>query len=494
MTFLAYLGSSGLNFELFSSARIKAFIYRAEWLNALVGTKTLFNKAMATLHSYSLVEHSAQGYSLHTCVHEWTLQILNKDFRPPYFWDAMMCIAANVRPVTDMEYSAQNNQRILTHATQLWKIQLREPIYEPLVEPNQAYSLRWLSYLWRQHGDNSKAEVLLIHAYGAYEKLLGGHHVLTLEVVVDLADTYEQMDRSAEAEGLYKQVLGHYDHISRPTQENIDSRARHNLALSYRSQHKFNAAEGLLRTALAGEEETLGIGYPSTMQTATSLASVLTRQGKFLEAEALSKRATDELTRTLGPDHPLTLDALNTRGDVHFDQGQWEQAGTVFKLVIAGMQRNSGSIDAKTLRAVRQLGTTYIKGSNLGGLLELATEWGSRDRFVYEQLTKLGRTSLRRGDQKTARIAYANSLYINDGVLLCPQLAYCDLCQLQPKDDDKITLEMGRFICLTCADVDLCRTCYGKYQRAEESVPGCVRHGFFEMPSKRFSDQGKTCP
>ena len=48
---------------------------------------------MSKLHDYSLVEMSAGSYSLHTCVHDWTLGCLNHDLDCEIYQIAVHCVA-----------------------------------------------------------------------------------------------------------------------------------------------------------------------------------------------------------------------------------------------------------------------------------------------------------------------------------------------------------------------------------------------------------------
>jgi hypothetical protein len=45
----------------------------------VVENRIRFNRAKSEPHDYSLVETSTGNYSLHTCVHDWTLECLNRD-------------------------------------------------------------------------------------------------------------------------------------------------------------------------------------------------------------------------------------------------------------------------------------------------------------------------------------------------------------------------------------------------------------------------------
>jgi hypothetical protein len=73
---MSYLGNQDLWYELFQAGASDA---PAWWVDVLTSRARL-NRAILTLHNYSLLEVSGGRYSLHTCEHDWTLEYLNHEF------------------------------------------------------------------------------------------------------------------------------------------------------------------------------------------------------------------------------------------------------------------------------------------------------------------------------------------------------------------------------------------------------------------------------
>ena len=94
---LAYFSNEGISYDLLKAGKGSNF----EWLSLLTTNRRRFNRAMARLHDYSLVEMSEDSYYLHTCVHDWTMQALNRDINAEYCWLAVLCIASNVKQVSE---------------------------------------------------------------------------------------------------------------------------------------------------------------------------------------------------------------------------------------------------------------------------------------------------------------------------------------------------------------------------------------------------------
>ena len=90
---MAYLSNQDLWYELFQEGAESG----PAWLQDVVKNKSRFNRAITKLQEYSLLKVGAGTYSLHTCVHDWTLEYLNRGFDAEFCLLAIHCIAQNVR-------------------------------------------------------------------------------------------------------------------------------------------------------------------------------------------------------------------------------------------------------------------------------------------------------------------------------------------------------------------------------------------------------------
>ena len=75
---MAYLDNQDLWYEL-SQAGADADA-EPSWRSEIIKSKARFNNAMSKLHDYSLVEVQLKSYSLHACVHDSSLEFLNRSF------------------------------------------------------------------------------------------------------------------------------------------------------------------------------------------------------------------------------------------------------------------------------------------------------------------------------------------------------------------------------------------------------------------------------
>src|SRR2546423_9723550 len=120
---MAYLGNQDLCYELFQ-AGADGQLFQAgadgepSWWSEVVKSKVRFNYAMSKLHDYSLVEVGAGSYNLHTCVHDWTLEFLNRSSNDKLYRLAVRCIGRSVQWDTQSEYWVRN-RRLLHHVQRL---------------------------------------------------------------------------------------------------------------------------------------------------------------------------------------------------------------------------------------------------------------------------------------------------------------------------------------------------------------------------------------
>ena len=85
LAFLAYFDHQDIWYELLRAGQSAD---RPAWFTELISDKFSFERAMRTLTRYCLVESHRQtgSYSLHVCVHDWTLDGLNRDIDTSQYW------------------------------------------------------------------------------------------------------------------------------------------------------------------------------------------------------------------------------------------------------------------------------------------------------------------------------------------------------------------------------------------------------------------------
>jgi tetratricopeptide (TPR) repeat protein len=245
-----------------------------KWIQKLTKDELNFNEAIALLCSFGLVDidqslqyQSGSGrYSVHSCVHSWTVFVLNKEWDKGLAKLALTCVASEVPHTNEKDWWLLQ-RRLLPHAT-------RQNVF--IVDGRvDTDGLDWAFYnlgdLYKNQGKLAEAEKMYIRALQGYEKALEPDHILILDIV-------------------------------------------NNLGILYRNQGKLAKAEKMYIRALQGKEKALGPDHISTLDTVNNLGILYRNQGKLAEAEKMYIRALQGKEEALGPDYILTLYTVNNLG------------------------------------------------------------------------------------------------------------------------------------------------------------------------------------
>ncbi|KAI1297975.1 kinesin light chain 1 [Xylaria venustula] len=114
----AYFNNEDIWFELLQFNNTDS----PAWISELADELN-FNHAMGTLHDYGFVEAhmstlnpiGSRGYSMHACVHSWTVSVLNKDADDRLVRAAVACVAAQFSSKDEHQFWALG-RRLLPHA------------------------------------------------------------------------------------------------------------------------------------------------------------------------------------------------------------------------------------------------------------------------------------------------------------------------------------------------------------------------------------------
>jgi tetratricopeptide (TPR) repeat protein len=222
-----------------------------EWMEKLIDDEMDFNKAVRLLCEYGLAHPEASpshlstsaGYSMHSCVHSWTISVLNDGWDDKLSTIALTCVASAV-PSTNTDKWWFLQRRLLPHAARHEQSFISGRVDITQIE----WALHNLGNLYLDQGKLAEAEKMYKRALQGYEEALGANHTSTLNTV-------------------------------------------NNLGLLYRNQGKLAEAEKMHERALQGKEEALGASHTSTLDTVNNLGLLYADQGKLAEAEKIYERA-----------------------------------------------------------------------------------------------------------------------------------------------------------------------------------------------------------
>ena len=231
---MAYLDNQNLWYELFHKDVSDA----PKWWIEVLKSRVRFNRAISTLHNYSLLVVSAGQYSLHMCEHDWALEYLNHEFDQERCRIAIHCIAANVSGEAEAEYWVRN-RRVLPHARRFQHLRIKAATDWSRIEPRD---LIQFAEIYKQNDMNAEAEDMYVQALQTFEKTWGLEHIWTLETVNNLGALYNYQGKMDKAEEMYQRALEGYEKALGPEHTSTLLIAK-NLGNLYKDQSKMDEAE-----------------------------------------------------------------------------------------------------------------------------------------------------------------------------------------------------------------------------------------------------------
>ncbi|KAF8850968.1 TPR-like protein [Acephala macrosclerotiorum] len=338
-----------------------------DWIQQLTEDELSFNEAIRLLCSYGLVnpnkcsdEHvESRGYSMHSCVHSWTIFVLNKERDEGLARLAFTCITSAI-PTDGCNNRWTLQRRLLQHAVKQERFIMEVKI---TIEWKDG-ALNYLGHLYAEQGKLAEAEAMYSRALQGCEEALGPKHISTLLTVGNLGNLYIDQGKLAEAEAMYSRALQGFEEALGPKHTSTLDTV-HNLGNLYIDQGKLAEAEAMYSRALGGKEEALGPKHTSTLDTIMNQGSLYYTQGKLYDAEAKYSWALQGYEEVLGPDHTSTLDTVDNLGIFYATQRKLTEAEAMFYRALKGREKALGPDHTSTLDTVHKLDLLYADQGKL---------------------------------------------------------------------------------------------------------------------------------
>jgi tetratricopeptide (TPR) repeat protein len=232
----------------------------------------VFESVMQVLTKYCLVEtsHETGSYSLHVCVHDWTLNDLNQEVEVTFYRLALDCLSCHV-PASDWDnLSSEAYTRFTPHATRLAHGHFMIILDQQLFSQKEFAKVEPIAELLYRKGQFTAAESVQRLLLTSKEQALGPDHSSTLDTVNNLGLLYADQGKLDEAERMYQRALVGYEKALQP--ETIPAlNTVSNLARLYHDQGKTNEAEEMFQRAIMGRKKVLGSDHPDTLEVVNDL-------------------------------------------------------------------------------------------------------------------------------------------------------------------------------------------------------------------------------
>ncbi|EFR04926.1 kinesin light chain [Nannizzia gypsea CBS 118893] len=346
------------------------------WLRGVLDD-VAFDGAMGTLAKYCFLEAQTGDaqtqlglWSMHSCVHDWTLATLNKDIDAEQYWYTFDCVAEAIGSVDDFEtLNHLSHARLAAHATRLVHqrflqndlidniaigrfkgavkiaVLLREQVQLVAAEHvnqrvlrgyQKAFGANHTSTLNIKQGKLVKAEDIYQRALQGYQKALGADYISILNMVNNLGNLYQKQGKLAKAEDMYQRALKGKEKV---------------LGNLYQKQGRLAKAEDMYQRALQGKEKVLGADHISTLNTVNHLGNLYQKQGRLAKAEDIYQRALQGYQKALGQEQVKTfvpaLDIHGNLGLLYKRQGRKDDAKVAYLVVLQGIGTVFGTSDKR---------------------------------------------------------------------------------------------------------------------------------------------------
>jgi tetratricopeptide (TPR) repeat protein len=310
LCFWAYFDSQDLWLELLQHSNSDD----PDWVQELAQDELHFHETVRVLSNYGLVEVNtssselvgSRGYSMHRCVHSWTVHVLNQTWDYNLARLAVKFVGSHI-PDEQTPRPWVTQRRLLQHAMRCSYLLLNSLV----ANDNISWDCLKLSLLYYNQDKLVEAEQMSQRALEGYEKARGPEHMSTLKTVNNLGVLYYDQGKLFEAEQMYQRALEGYEKAWGP--EHMSTlKTINNLGLLYKAQGKLVEAEQMYQRALEGKEKAWGLEHTSTLDTVNNLGTLYKAQGKLVEAEQMYQRALEGYEKTLGTNNVITyIPALN---------------------------------------------------------------------------------------------------------------------------------------------------------------------------------------
>ncbi|KAJ5778860.1 hypothetical protein N7457_006580 [Penicillium paradoxum] len=354
---LAYFGNENLWYELFQDGISES---SPRWLLEVVPDEVTFHGVVAFLTEYYFLEGhlTSKSWSMHNCVHDWTLAVLNKGIDMESYWFALDCVHATIDAFDRYDFERIIFARSAGHATRLVEQRFLKNDIAHDSTPDQITKLSHVAQLLHHQSQMAAAEQMYQRALAGYEEILGPKHEFTLNAVHNIGRLYRDQDKPDKAEEMYQRALAGYEETLGPNHQSTLT-AVHNIGVLYYDQGKPDKAEEMYQRALAAYKAILGPNHQSTLTAVHNIGLLYRDQGKPDKAEEMYQWALAGYEEMLGPNHQLTLNAVHSIGLLYYDQGKPDKAEEMYQRALAGYEEILGPNHQSTLNAVDSISILY---------------------------------------------------------------------------------------------------------------------------------------
>jgi serine/threonine protein kinase len=282
-------------------------------------------------------------------------------------------------PRNPLETAAPLKDRLLAQLALAAADLDRQHAGEPLLRARLRYALGRTNL---GLGEWSKAAALFESALADRQKLLGPHHLDTLETLQYLATAYSGQGRTAEAADLHHLVVAERTKQLGPNHPDT-LRAMDSLGMAYGNLGQTAKAIQLFEQVRAQRVRQLGPYHPLTLATLYNLATAYVTEGRLTEAIELFEQVRAQHTLQFGPHHPLTLDTVPSLGFAYQLAGRNDEAIRLYEGCRDQVAQYLGPDHPATLNLLSNLANSYTSAGRPDKALPLCEQVHAAEKAKY---------------------------------------------------------------------------------------------------------------
>lgn len=195
--------------------------------------------------------------------------------------------------------------------------------------PDIARNLSSLGVIMHYGGNYEAAQDYYEEALAMQRRLLGSEHQDIIDSIYLLAVLNSQKRNYETAERYFDEAIAMQQTLDK--NHKMMSVLLSDKGALLRLKGDYQAAEPLLRKALAMQRKRLGDEHPDVARSVTQLARLLREKGEYADAEILFKEALAVKRKLLGDEHPDVALALNSLALLYREQGDLAGAEALFR-------------------------------------------------------------------------------------------------------------------------------------------------------------------
>jgi tetratricopeptide (TPR) repeat protein len=359
----AYFDNQDLWFELLQHRRFE----NPHWIRELVEDELSFHGAMRILSDHGLVEVDksqqelleSQGYSIHGCVHSWTIHVLNQEWDYGLARVATKCIASHA-PRQQAIRPWLTHRRLFHHVVRCSHIISNNSV--------SLYGVEWVLHriglVYHELGKLDEAKEMYKRALKFYQKTGFRDHTFILDTIHNLGIVYKLQGKMEQAGKLYHIALqGKEKAYGLYNESTLDT--VNDLGIFYADQNMLKEAENMYERAIPGYKKAFGPDHVSTLRAISNFGLLCRLQGKLDKAEEIFQTALQGYEKVLGPDHILIYDTVHNLGAHYRLQGKLDLAEKMFQRALQRKEIALGPEHTSTLSTVFNLSLLYVEQGNL---------------------------------------------------------------------------------------------------------------------------------